>query len=283
VRAHRFDWSVFAEMDPWGVAAGRRFPAGLPPRTVNANHWYDAPLLFSKRLEVTDRAAADAGSAAAGHQLRERYVRELGNVASRARELGDTPTLIGEFGVPFDLNEAAAYRDWALGRRDAGVWEAQATALSLMYDALDELRLHATLWNYTASNRNDLRIGDGWNQEDLSIFSKDQQDDPTSIDSGGRAIGGFCRPFVRFVQGALMSMKFEAEQGRITFEFDADPAIEGATQVYIPAWHFPHGYELQAATSLCDLGYSAATQLLTLACTRAGMARVTISRRSPAS
>jgi hypothetical protein len=270
VRAYRSDWSVFAEMDPWGVAAGRKFPAGLPPRTVNANHWYDAPLLYSKRFDAADRATV-AG-------LRERYLRELPRVAARARDLGLAPTLIGEFGVPFDLNEGAAYRAWGLGRRDAGVWEAQSTALSLMYDALDELRLHATLWNYTASNRNDLRIGDGWNQEDLSIFSRDQQDDPTRIDSGGRAIGGFCRPFVRCVQGTLISMKFEVEPGTFTVEFDADPAIEGATQIYIPAWHFPHGYEVQAPDSLCDLGYSASTQLLTMGCTRGGIARVTISR-----
>ncbi|HEY4443786.1 MAG TPA: cellulase family glycosylhydrolase [Steroidobacteraceae bacterium] len=295
VRAHRSDWSVFAEMDPWGVAAGRRFPAGLPPRTVNANHWYDAPLLFSKRFEVTDRADADPGSdmagrpgpgpgsTVAGHDpIRERYVRELGQVAARARELGLAPTLIGEFGVPFDLNDGAAYRDWAQGSRDAGIWAAQTTALSLMYEALDELLLHATLWNYTASNRNDLRIGDGWNQEDLSIFSRDQQDDPTRIDSGGRAIGGFCRPCARFVQGTLVAMKFEAEEGRFTLEFDADPAIEGATEIYIPAWHFPHGYEVQAPESLHEFGFSASTQLLTMGCTRSGIARVTITRRQPA-
>ena len=78
-----------------------------------------------------------------------------------------------------------------------------------MYSALDELLLHSTQWNYTASNRNDLRIGDGWNQEDLSIFSADQCLDPGDPDSGGRALEGFCRPFARRVQGRIRRMQFD--------------------------------------------------------------------------
>jgi hypothetical protein len=77
-------------------------------------------------------------------------------------------------------------------------------------------------------------------------------------------------------------MKFEAEEGRFTLEFDADPAIEGATEIYIPAWHFPHGYEVRAPESLHEFGFSASTQLLTMGCTRSGIARVTITRRQPA-
>ena len=46
-----------------------------------------------------------------------------------------------------------------------------------MHNALDSLLINHTLWNYTAHNKNDLRVGDCWNQEDLSIFSEDQRDD----------------------------------------------------------------------------------------------------------
>ena len=68
-----------------------------------------------------------------------------------------------------------------------------------MYDALDELLLHSTQWNYTASNRNDLRIGDGWNQEDLSIFTRDQQDDPaTPIPAAGRSKASAARTRVAY-------------------------------------------------------------------------------------
>jgi Glycoside hydrolase family 5 C-terminal domain/Cellulase (glycosyl hydrolase family 5) len=280
VRAHQPCWSVFAEMDPWGVRAGRTFPLHMPAQTVNANHWYDASILFSKRFDPHDSPDWVSGIAAtSAAEIRERYVRELTFVAALGQTInGGAPSLIGEFGIPFDLNEGGAYRDWAHGRKDQDIWADHVTALSLMYDALDELRLHATLWNYTASNRNDLRIGDGWNQEDLSIFSRDQQDDPASPDSGGRAIGGFCRPFVRFLQGRLRSLQFLPQEGSFTLEFDADPAIRLPTEIYLPAWHFPHGYELTIDANVQEVARSAATQTLTVRSARQGVARVRVLR-----
>lgn len=66
--------------------------------------------------------------------------------------------------------------------------------LELLYNAFNRLLLDDRQWNYTASDRNEAAVGDGWNQEDLSIFSRDQQDEPGTPDSGGRAVRGFCRP-----------------------------------------------------------------------------------------
>jgi hypothetical protein len=266
-------------MDPWGVAAGRAFPSDMPPQTVNANHWYDAAILYSKRFDPHNSPDWHSGQAATcPDDIRHRYVRELQFVATHGRTInGGAPSLLGEFGIPFDLNEGAAYRDWADGRRGVDIWADHTTALSLMYDALDELRLHATLWNYSVSNRNDLRVGDGWNQEDLSIFSRDQQDNPANPDSGGRAVGGFCRPFVHFVQGKLLAMKFVPEQGSFTLEFDADPTIREPTEIYIPAWHFPDGYDLE--TDGGDLEFErCATQILTIRSTRAGVVRIRVLR-----
>ncbi len=45
-----------------------------------------------------------------------------------------------------------------------------------------------------------MQFGDGWNQEDLSIWSADQVDDPADPDAGARALQGFCRPWVRAAQ-----------------------------------------------------------------------------------
>ncbi len=108
---------------------------------------------------------------------------------------GGAPTLIGECGIPFDLNGAEAYRAFDAGDRSDAPWTPHIIALDLMYNALDTLLISSTQWNYTASNRNDLAIGDGWNQEDLSIFSRDQQTNPADINSGGRALAGFVRPY----------------------------------------------------------------------------------------
>src|SRR5208283_5940271 len=92
----------------------------------------------------------------------------------------------------------------------------------------------STQWNYTASNRNDLAIGDGWNQEDLSIFSRDQQTDPADINSGGRALAGFVRPYARATQGIPRTMKFDRISGTFEFVFECDPSAAGSTEIFVP-------------------------------------------------
>ena len=99
------------------------------------------------------------------------------------------------------MDDAAAYKAWDAGDRSEGPWEKHIIALDLMYNALDQLLMNSTQWNYTASNRNDQAVGDGWNQEDLSIYSIDQRSDPADINSGGRALKGFVRPYARVVAG----------------------------------------------------------------------------------
>ena len=117
--------------------------------------------------------------ATAAEQIQARYERQLGKFARMSETVnGGAPTLIGECGIPFDLNGAEAYRAFQAGDRSDTPWTPHIVALDLMYNALDTLLINSTQWNYTASNRNDLAIGDGWNQEDLSIFSRDQQTNP---------------------------------------------------------------------------------------------------------
>jgi len=224
VRGVRDDWLVFAELDPFEAAIGHGFPAGMPERCVNANHWYDARTLVTKTFDP----AYDA------ERLRARYVRELSRVRAHGETL-DAPTLIGEFGIPYDLNGGKAYRRWTTGERDKAIWAAHERALSLMYDAMDELGLSSTQWNYTASNRNDLRIGDGWNQEDLSIFSRDQQ---VAGSDGGRAERGFSRPYVRAAQGRLTAQRFDWTQVLFTAEVEVDPTVSEPTELFVPpAWY----------------------------------------------
>lgn len=283
IREHNPRWLLFAEMDPWGVAGGRRFPAKLPPRTVNANHWYDAPLLYSKRFDLDDSRDWRTGARLSGPApLRARYARELAVVAGLGDGIdGGAPSLVGEFGLPFDVNGASAYAQWSRGVRGAQVWQTHTNALALMYDALDELMLSATLWNYTASNRNDPRIGDGWNQEDLSIFSRDQQEDPLDPDSGGRAVGGFCRPYAQCVQGVLSRMRFRAEESEFLLEIEADPQIREPTRVYVPRWHYPDGFEVELEGGWVEAARDAQAQTLTLSSRVRGTARLRIVRRRP--
>jgi hypothetical protein len=277
IRRHDPTWPVFAEIDPWGLASGRTFPRDMPDNAVNAGHWYDAGILYLKRFDPEAHFDFLSGRTETGAEvIRERYVR---NLAAR-KAAGDTipggaPCLVGEFGIPYDLEEGAAYEAWARGERD--VWGAHVQALSLMYDAMDELLLHSAQWNYTASNRNDLRIGDRWNQEDLSIFSRDQQDDPGDPDSGGRAVEGFCRPYARRTQGRLTRMRFDRQGRRFEMDYEADPAVGGATELYVPRIQFPAGFVVRVEGIAADLVIDAEAQRVTIDSQDAGPARIIVT------
>ena len=242
IRAHRKDWLVFAEIDPFGGMSGKGLPTPLPEGSVNAAHWYDVKTLFFKRFEEPTGEARDA--------LRERYVHELGTIESLSQaQPGGMPTLVGEFGIPFDLDEGAAYDAWARGERGPDIWSSHSAALGLMYDAMDQRLLNSTLWNYTASNRNDLLIGDGWNQEDLSIFSLDQLDDSDDPDSGGRAIEGFCRPFPQAVSGTILNFAYERDTR--AFELQMDARSGTSSVLYLPVYLYPEGvtFEVEGAVA----------------------------------
>jgi hypothetical protein len=212
------------------------FPEMMPERSVNASHWYDINILRKKRFGSDQ----DLGA------LRAQYFNQLAYIAWLGSRFGEqgAPTLIGEFGIPYDLNGGDAFEVWGRGERRQAPWAAHAQALGLMYDALDALKLSSTQWNYTASNRNDLRVGDGWNQEDLSIFSSDQIDDGSNDpNAGARALLGFCRPYARLTQGVIGAMRFI--EGRFELEIEADPAIDAPTEIYLPIAHFPSGVQVR--------------------------------------
>jgi hypothetical protein len=239
IRAVREDWLLFAEVSPFRThTAG--LPPGMPERTVNASHWYDARTLQGKRF--APREFEHAADRAAGEEtVRARYVSELSRVEAAGTPLSahGAPTIVGEFGIPFDLDQGAAYAAWNAGDHGDAPWADHTLALSLMYDAMDRLLLSSAQWNYTASNRNDAAIGDGWNQEDLSIYSVDQEDAARGADSGGRAVRGFSRPYARRVQGTPRSVSFDPARAEFKLVFEADPAIAAPTEIFLPAIHYP--------------------------------------------
>ena len=121
-------------------------------------------------------------------------------------------------------------------------WNIHVKALNMYYNALDANLLHSMQWNYTADNTN--QWGDQWNLEDLSIFSKDQQKDPTNINSGGRAIEGFCRPHFIRSSGTPLKMEFNKKNGTFIFEFEAMSYIKDPTVLYVPKIQYPNGFKI---------------------------------------
>jgi hypothetical protein len=131
--------------------------------------------------------------------------------------------LIGEFGVPYELNRGAAFAtgDFSLHER----------LLHAMYDALDERFMSSTQWNYTPDNSH--AEGDQWNHEDLSVYCAE--------DGGGRAVGGFSRPYARHSQGRPTAMRFDHRDGRFELVLDASSPADGPTEVVVPPVHYPDG------------------------------------------
>ncbi|MGQ9888286.1 MAG: cellulase family glycosylhydrolase [Aggregatilineales bacterium] len=223
---------IFLESSPVEPLALTIAPGEFDP-AVHAGHWYDALMLFSKSFN--GEIALDM----AGNQIvtgREAVAQQFKTDIARLRavsenQLGGLPTLVGEFGLAYDINGASAYRD--------GDYSLHELALSLYYDAIDASLCHSTQWNYTPDNTN--RWGDNWNEEDLSIFSRDQQDNPADIHSGGRAVKGFSRPYVQRAAGTLTHMRFDHASGAFTATVDVDPAVTAPTLIYVPDIWYPRG------------------------------------------
>lgn len=275
MRRLRPDWLLMAQIDPLGAFVGRPFPRRMPAQTASVAHWYDFTTLSTKHFDAARSVDLLTGEVSEGPDaLRARYARQLGQLKQAAAAVeGGMPALVGEFGIPFDLDDGLAYRQWAAGDRNAFAPHIQA--LELMYEALDEHLLSSTQWNYTAGNRNDLRIGDQWNQEDLSIYSVDQSTagDPLS---GGRAVAGFARPYARAVQGRLLAQHYRRDAGLFEVRFEADPAIAAPTLLALPLAQFPGGYSVR--TEGAPLRWRIDGALLTLWADAPGTARVECRR-----
>jgi hypothetical protein len=270
---------VFAEVDPFRGVVGEGFPDGMPANTVNASHWYDIITLVTKRFNFPNAFNPLTGETLEGAgAIEASYTAQLARLKASSQTLpeGDGPTLVGEFGIPFYLDGGAAYDAWSAGDHSEGPWESHTTALDLMYNALDNLQIHSTQWNYTASNRNDLRVGDGWNQEDLSIFSRDQQTSPNDINSGGRALKGFVRPYLRACAGEPTSMRFDRHGGTCEIVFDA--AAKGESEVYVPAVQYPDGFDVEIDGD-AEAAIDAASQVLHIKAGQGGPVTVRLTRR----
>lgn len=235
------DATIFVESEPFEP----------PPhydntdKLVYAPHFYEGVTLFTKRFNRYLNADLERFRPLIGIKAIEDYItRRIGKFRTFADEyMGDVPILIGEFGIPFDMNRKSAYQ--------TGDFTAQAIALEYNLQAMDDHLMNYTLWNYTADNTNE--HGDLWNGEDLSIFSRDQQTNPSDINSGGRALSAVVRPYAQKVAGEPLNMRFDPERGIFTFSFRHDNTITEPTELYVPNSQFPAGYRVEVTDGEYDI------------------------------
>ncbi len=274
----RADWMVFAEREAADGILKPNFNADLPNNAVNATHWYDLlTLIFKKFLYPISIDPIRKIPVFGKNGITKMYVHQLSRIKEASKKVRNgIPTLIGEFGIPFDLKAGKAYKKWKAGNHKPSIWKSHIRALNCMYNAMDELFLNNTLWNYTASNQNDLMIGDGWNQEDLSIYSKDQKLDGAPVDmygGGGRAIEGFCRPYAKATQGTPKSMKYKLSSGEFHFSWDVDNSISEPTVIAIPRFVYENGIRLECIN--CEKVYESEGELMVIGL-NSGEAKLTI-------
>ncbi len=221
-----------------------RWTADDAPNVANAAHWYDVLTLYFKDHisffsidPITRRLALGA------QRVRRLFTEQLRDIRHWGiHAMNESPTVIGEFGVPFDLKKKHAYR--------TGDFGPQTRALDSYLDAMDANLLNWTLWNYTPDNDN--RWGDQWNDEDLSIFSRDQQTNPQDINSGGRALVAVVRPYARAIAGEPLHMKFDRKSHHFEFEFRHHAEVTSPTEIFVPNYQYPQGYHVDVSDGAYD-------------------------------
>jgi hypothetical protein len=232
IRSADPDAALFVEGSPHEAAP--RWGKDDADRIVYAPHWYDDFVLVMKSFQhhlafdaAKERVVFGAGA------IRRSFREQLAVLKQEARDrLMDAPTLLAEVGIPLDMKGKRSYR--------TGDFEPQARALDRTFRAIEDNLLSCTLWNYTPDNDN-LR-GDQWNDEDLSLFSRDQQGDRENLDSGGRALQGAIRPYPMAVAGEPLKVSFDPRSGDFELAIRDDPEVDAATEIFVPRLQYARGY-----------------------------------------
>ncbi|KAI1291263.1 hypothetical protein EDD11_009031 [Mortierella claussenii] len=242
-----------------GQGQGQDPNAELMTNMAYAPHHYDDLVLLTKRylgwinIDLLGLSRGRNKSLLGSIKLGQKNTRMLfGNQIQAIQKecyqrLGRRPVLIGETGLHFDVgldkalqsgNSSIMPTSVSHGKatgKDQKQSTATATATSKRFqqafdnilDGLDRTLVHYTLWNYTPEN--EALYGDGWNGENLSLYSLSapsllqDQDDASHrhhhhhhhlgyhhpLDRGGRAVEQFCRPYPIATVGSPVKLQLD--------------------------------------------------------------------------
>ncbi|KAJ4475569.1 glycoside hydrolase family 5 protein [Lentinula aciculospora] len=154
---------------------------GLNGRCAFAGHYYDGLTLITRHWNWFN---ADALGVIRGKystpiqavKIGERAIRkslqeQLSILKSDTSTLGPYPTIIGEIGTPFDMDDKRSY-GWTDDGKYRGDYSRQERALDASLNGADGSNaINYTIWSYCPDSTH--QWGDGWNMEDLSLWSQD--------------------------------------------------------------------------------------------------------------
>ncbi|KAG0360934.1 hypothetical protein BG005_009533 [Podila minutissima] len=166
-------------------------PGDHEENIVYAPHWYDLHSIFNKSFD--GRITHDVQGLSKGKNVfsatyfglkgaKKNYRGQLSNVLNIGlKNVGTKPCLIGECGIPMDINQRQAFL--------SGDYQYHSKFLDAVISAMESNLLSFTLWNYNTTNDN--THGDHWNGEDFSIFSLDSPlPSPSASGRGSPALDG---------------------------------------------------------------------------------------------
>ncbi|TDL16620.1 glycoside hydrolase family 5 protein [Rickenella mellea] len=198
-----------------------------PENMVHAPHWYDLNALFRKsfggfsvNVQGLSRGLFFLKAFYWGQRgARNNFSLQIRNIVQESYEkLGEVPVMVGECGVPMDMNRGAAFKD------DDWTW--QGRMMDAMITGLERSLVGYTLWNYNPYN--DDVAGDDWNGENFSWFSRSRAlDSPNlqyhqtcaDLDHGGRILRSVVRPYPAKIAGIPLRFEYEMNTGAFVFEW----------------------------------------------------------------
>jgi hypothetical protein len=277
IRSIKPDNVIFYEGPAEAILKGNDVELVLPKNVVNAPHWYDVATMGLHRfMDMFSYDFIEEKILFGRRAIKKAFTRQMTSLKTMADKYSaGSPTILGEFGLPYDINKKRAYKTFK--DKPEKAWASHIKALTWYYDAIDANLLSSCQWNYNPANCN--KWGDLWNLEDFSIFSRDQQtvDWKKDIDSGGRAIQGFCRPHFISVAGIPLQMEFNMKNKTFFFAFDGDTSISSPTIIYVPNIQYPKGYHVEVSEGTVEK--SEETQLVTITIHQNGLHNVNITRK----
>lgn len=202
---------------------------------------------------------------------RDNFSLQIRNIVeSGYRVLGERPIVIGECGVPMDMKcvshmlfQAVNFYILQIYSKgdsfDSDNWIPQLRMMDAMITALERSLVGFTcvvtihqittkahrvlrLWNYNPDN--DDHIGDNWNGENFSWFSRRRalpasllnfdQASPT-LDNGARILRSVVRPYPAKTAGIPLRFKYEMNTGQFTYEWVIPEASSQAVSTGAPS------------------------------------------------
>lgn len=211
-----------------------------PSNIVFAPHFYDLNVLFNKIFN--GYTSVDVQGLSRGmflpralflleSGLRRNYTRQLSNIVKYARaSLGELPIVIGEIGIPFDINGGAN-----------GNWTRHEQLLDALANGMEQAKVNGWCWwNYNPDNIPG--PGDHWNKEDFSVVSR----------SGPRAVSPLVRPYAVRLAGLPMSSEFDRHVGSFSLRYanpakPTSPSERVSNVIFLPTMHFAGDIEIEAS------------------------------------